>query len=360
MDVAALKFAHCQLNKDGRYERDIDSYLNDCLQTEANIDQTYRAFIQDVVLSLLDEGVVAIVPVETTANPALSASYDIIQMRTAKIVAWYPKHVKVNLYNDRTGNKEDVILPKSRVAIIESPLFSVINEPNSTMQRLMRKLSLLDIVDEQSSAGKLDLIIQLPYIIKSEARKNQAEERRRDIEKQLAGSKYGIAYTDGTEHITQLNRSLNNNLMDQIEYLTSMLYSQLGISKEILEGTADEQTMTVYTSKTIEPIASAIVDEMNRKFLTKTARSQMKKIKFFNDPFKIVSVTNIATIADTFTRNEILSSNEVRQLIGFKPVDDPKADALVNANINQSKNAESAYTNQNGYGGMTTQNEEGE
>ena len=338
LDVAAIQFKHARLNSDERYVETIDSHLNSCLNLEANIDQTGRSLIQDIVMSMLDEGCVAVVPTDTLKNPKLTNSYDILTLRTGKIIQWFPKNVQVQVYNENTGKKEEIILPKSMVSIIENPLYAVINEPNSTMQRLIRKLSLLDAVDEESSSGKLDLIIQLPYTIKTEQRRQQAENRRKDIEMQLRGSKYGIAYTDGTERITQLNRPLENNLMKQIEYLTSMLYSQLGISQAVLEGTADEVTMLNYYNRTIEPIVSAIVDEMKRKFLTKTARSQMQTITFFRDPFKLVPVEKLANIADTFTRNEILSSNEVRQIIGRKPSDDPKADQLINSNINQSNN----------------------
>lgn len=334
LDVSAIDIKHCRLDENGRFIEEINSHLNNCLNLEANIDQTGRAFIQDVVMSMLDEGCVAVVPTTATANPDITQAFDIGSMRTAKIVEWYPKHVKVKIYNERTGKKEDLILTKKSVAIIENPLFAVINEPNSTMQRLIRKLNLLDIIDEQSGSGKLDLIIQLPYVIKSEARRQQAEGRRKDIEMQLAGSKYGIAYTDGTEKITQLNRSVDNNLMKQIEYLTSMLYSQLGITQSVLDGTADEQTMLNYHTRSIEPIISAIVDEMKRKFLSKTARAQLQSISFFRDPFKLVPVNNIAEIADKFTRNEIMTSNEIRQIIGMKPSDDPKADELRNSNLN--------------------------
>lgn len=334
LDVAALNITHCKVDDNDRFISNMDSTLNTCLKLEANIDQTGRAFIQDVVMTMLDEGCVAMVPVDTSADPNLTSSYDIYSMRTGKILEWYPRHVKVRVYNDKTGQKEDVTVHKSTVAIIQNPLYAVINEPNSTMKRLMRKLALLDIVDEESSAGKLDLIIQLPYTIKSEGRRQQAEARRKDIEMQLKDTKYGIAYTDSTERITQLNRPLENNLMKQIEYLTNMLYSQLGITQSILDGTADEQTLLNYHSRTIEPIVSAIVDEMKRKFLTKTARTQMQTITFFRDPFKLVPVNNIADIADKFTRNEVLTSNEVRQIIGFKPSDDPKADELRNSNLN--------------------------
>ena len=337
IDVAAISIKHCRLDDKGRYVSDIKSGLNECLSLSANIDQSGRAFIQDAVMSMLDEGCVAIVPVDTSIDPRVTNSYDILSMRTGKIIEWKPDHVMVRVYNERTGNKEEVLLPKSMVCIVENPLYAVINEPNSTMQRLIRKLSLLDVTDEQTASGKLDLIIQLPYVIKTEARRQQAEQRRKDIEMQLAGSKYGIAYTDGTEHITQLNRSLENNLMKQIEYLTTMLFSQLGITQTILDGTADEQTLLNYYSRTIEPIVTAIVDEMRRKFLTKTARSQNQSIESFRDPFKLVPVNNIAEIADKFTRNEILSSNEIRQIIGMKPSDDPKADQLINSNISQAK-----------------------
>lgn len=336
IDCASITIQHVQLDDNGRFIEVIDSGLNNCLTLEANLDQTGRAFIQDVVQSMFDEGCVAIVPVETKINLKDASSYDITQLRTGKIVDWHPKHVGIMVFNEFTGNKERVVFPKDKVAIIENPLYSIINEPNSTMQRLIRKLSLLDIVDEQSSAGKLDMIIQLPYIIKTEARRQQAEARRKEIEMQLAGSKYGIAYTDGTEKITQLNRSLDNNLMQQVEYLTGMLYSQLGITKEILEGTADEQAMLNYNNRTIEPIMSAIVDEMRRKFLTKTARTRKQSIIYFKDPFKLVPVSQIADIADRFTRNEIMSSNEIRQIVGMKPVDDPNADELRNKNLNVS------------------------
>lgn len=333
LDVAALKIQHVRLDENERFISVIQDGLNNCLTVEANVDQTARAFIQDVVISMFDEGSVAIVPVDTTTNPNITGSYDIQSMRVGQILDWYPMHVRVRVYNELTGKKEDIVLPKSTVAIIENPLYAVINEPNSTMQRLIRKLNLLDVIDEQSGSGKLDLIIQLPYVIKTEARRQQAENRRKDIEGQLSGSKYGIAYTDGTERITQLNRSVNNNLMSQIEYLTSMLYSQLGITQSILDGTADEKTMLNYNNRTIEPIISAIVDEMKRKFLTKTARSQLQSISFFRDPFKLVPVNDIAEIADKFTRNEIMTSNEIRQVVGMKPSDDPRADELRNKNL---------------------------
>lgn len=336
LDVAAINIQHVQLDDEGRFLNVIKSGLNDCLSLEANLDQTGRAFIQDVVMSMMDEGVVAIVPVDTTIDPDISNGFDITSMRVGKVVDWYPQHVKLEVYNEQTGIRQNITMPKRSVAIIENPLYAVINEPNSTMQRLVRKLNLLDAVDEQSSSGKLDLIIQLPYVIKSDARRKQAELRRKDIEEQLSGSKYGIAYIDGTEHVTQLNRSVENNLMKQIEYLTSMLYSQLGITQSILDGTADEKTMLNYYNRTIEPILSAIVDEMKRKFLTKTARTKNKSIKFFRDPFKFVPISEIAEITDKFTRNEVASSNEMRQVIGWKPSDDPKADELRNSNISQS------------------------
>lgn len=344
LDVAQIKIQHVRLDENERFLEVLDSCLNNCLSLEANIDQTGRSFIQDIVMSMFDEGCVAIVPVDTDDDPedGLPGSFDINTMRTGKILEWYPQHVRVRVYNDQTGQKEDILLSKSAVAIIENPLYAVMNEPNSTMQRLIRKLNLLDVVDEQSSSGKLDLIIQLPYVIKTEARRQQAENRRKDIEKQLSGSKYGIAYTDGTEHITQLNRSVGNNLMTQIEYLTSMLYSQLGITQSILDGTADEKTMLNYYNRTIEPIVSAIVDEIKRKFLTKTARSQHQSVMFFRDPFKLVPVSELAEISDKLTRNEIATSNEMRQIIGWKPSTDPKADELRNKNLNQSDGETSA------------------
>lgn len=346
LDVAAINIQHCRLDENGRFISTVDSKLNNCLNLEANIDQTGKSFIQDVVMSMLDEGCVAIVPIDTTFNPEVTGSYDILTMRTGKILEWRPNTVMVRVYNDRTGNKEELILPKSTIGIIENPLFAVINEPNSTMQRLIRKLNLLDVIDEQSGSGKLDLIIQLPYVIKTEARRQQAEKRRKDIEMQLAGSKYGIAYTDGTERITQLNRSVDNNLMKQIEYLTSMLYSQLGITQSILDGTADEKTMLNYYDRTIAPIMTAIVDEMKRKFLTKTARAQSQSISFFRDPFKLVPVNDIAEIADKFTRNEIMTSNEIRQIVGMKPSDDPKADELINSNLNHYEEDRDSVENQ--------------
>lgn len=346
LDVAAISINHCRLDDNGRFTEIIESGLNNCLNLEANLDQTGRAFIQDIVISMFDEGSVAIVPTDTTLDPKVTGSYDILTMRTGKILDWYPAHVRVRVYNEKTGQKEDILLPKSTVGIIENPLYAVINEPNSTMQRLIRKLNLLDTIDEQSGSGKLDLIIQLPYVIKSEARKHQAEERRKDIESQLAGSKFGIAYTDASEKVTQLNRPIENNLMKQIEYLTAMLYSQLGITQSILDGSADEKTMLNYYSRTIEPIVSAIVDEMKRKFLTKTARAQKQSIVFFRSPFKLVPVNDLAEIADKFTRNTIMTSNEIRQIIGMKPSDDPKADMLINSNLNQSKNDLLPFSNE--------------
>ena len=343
LDVASIDIKHCDVDEDERLTKVRKSSLNNCLSVEANLDQNGRAFIQDVVLSMFDEGCVAIVATDTSRDPELTESYEIESLRVGKIVDWYPAHVRVRLYNEITGRKKEIILPKKIVAIIENPLFAVINEPNSTMQRLVRKLNLLDAIDEQSGSGKLDLIIQLPYTIKTPTRKQQAEDRRKDIEMQLAGSRYGIAYTDSTERVTQLNRSVDNNLMKQIEYLTSMLYGQLGITSSILDGTADEKTMLNYYNRSIEPIISAIVDEMKRKFLSKTARAQGQSIKFFRDPFKLVPVNDIAEIADKFTRNEILTSNEIRQGMGIPPSKDPKADQLVNSNISQPKEDMAPY-----------------
>ena len=341
IDVSNIDIKHCRLDNNGRFIEEIDSGLNNCLGLEANIDQTGRAFIQDIVMSMLDEGCVAIVPVDTTLNPKITNSYDILSMRTGKIIDWYPAHVKVRVYNDKTGEKEDIILPKKQVGIIENPLYAVVNEPNSNMQRLIRKLSLLDVTDEQTASGKLDLIIQLPYAVKSDLRKRQADDRVKAIEDQLATNKYGIAYIDGTEKVTQLNRSVENNLLKQIEYLTGMAFSQIGITQSILDGSADEKTMLNYYNRTIDPIISVIVDEMKRKFLTKTARSQQQSILYFRDPFKLVPVNDIAEIADKFTRNEIMTSNEIRQIVGMKPSDDPKADELRNSNISQSKKEDS-------------------
>ena len=338
MDCAAINIKHVKLDDNNRYLKDIDSSLNNCLSLEANLDQTARAFMQDAVMSMLDEGCIALLPTDTISNPesGVDGSFDIEKMRVAKITGWYPKFVKLKAYNELSGRHEEIIIAKKAVAIIENPLYSVMNEPNSTLQRLTRKLALLDSVDEQTGSGKLDMIIQLPYIIKTEARRQQAESRRADIERQLASSKYGIAYTDGTEHITQLNRPVENNLMKQIEYLTSMLYGQLGITPEIMNGTADDKAMLNYYNRTVEPILSAITDEMKRKFLTKTARSQGQSIMFFRDPFKLVPVNDIAEIADKMTRNEIMTSNEIRQVVGMKPSEDPNADVLRNKNLSQS------------------------
>ena len=345
IDCMSIDLKHIRLDENGRYVEEIKSKLKNCLTVEANKDQTARNFIKDIVVSMFDEGVVAVVPIDTTFNPSISSSYDIETMRTGRITQWYPDHVRVEVYNDRTGLKEELVFAKKDIAIIENPLYEVTNAPNSTLQRLILKLNILDAIDKQSGSGKLDLIIQLPYVIKSDARKEQAEKRRADIEQQLANSKFGIAYTDGTEKITQLNRSVENNLMTQIQYLTSMLYSQLGITEEVLNGSADEKTMLNYMNRTIEPIMSAIVDEMKRKFLTKTARSQNQTIEYFNDPFKLIPVTNLADIADKFTRNEIMSSNEIRQIIGMKPVNDPRADELRNKNLNAGNGEEFASTN---------------
>lgn len=342
MDCAAIDIKHVHLDDEERYLDDVDSGLNNCLTLEANIDQTGRAFIQDIVMSMLDEGCVAIVPVETTKDPNYTDSYDVLEMRVGKIVQWYPQFVRVNTYNELNGQKQDIVMHKSTVAIVENPLYSIMNEPNSTMQRLMRKLALMDTIDEQTGSNKLDLIIQLPYIIKTPAKRQQAENRRKDIEEQLSSSKYGIAYTDGTEKVTQLNRPVENNLMSQVEYLTSMLYSQLGLTTGILDGTADEKTMMNYYNRTIEPILSAITIEMKRKFLSKTARNRTPKqsIEFFRDPFRLVPVSSIAEIADKFTRNEIMTSNEIRQVIGMKPSSDPKADELRNSNLSEPANQE--------------------
>lgn len=347
LDVGAMDIKHCKMDDEGRFIENVNSRLNSCLTIEANIDQTGRALIQDIVLSMLDEGVVAVVPTETDTNINSSGTFDVYSLRTGKILAWYPSHIRVLVYNEKVGRKQEIVVPKKSVAIIENPLYAVVNEPNSTLKRLIRKLNLLDYVDEQSGSGKLDLIIQLPYLVKSEARKQQADDRRKEIERQLTNTKYGIAYTDGTEKITQLNRPVENNLMKQIEYLTSMLYSQLGITQSVLEGTADEKTMLNYYTRTIEPIVSAIVDEMRRKFLTKTARTQGHTIYYFRDPFKLVPINNIAEIADKFTRNEIMTSNEIRQKIGMKPSNDPKADQLINSNISQpNEGYDEDYNNQ--------------
>ena len=346
VDVSSVSIKHVKLDTNDRYISTINSGLNDCLNLSANIDQTGRQLIQDSVMSMFDEGCVAILPTDTKNNPFKTDSYDILALRTGKILEWYPTRVKIRAYNERIGDKQDIILPKSNVAIIENPFYAIMNEPNSTMQRLIRKLNLLDVVDEQSGSGKLDMIIQLPYVIKTESRKKQAENRRKDIEKQLSDSKYGIAYTDGTERIQQLNRSVDNNLMKQVEYLTNMVYAQLGITTSILDGTADEKTMLNYHNRVLEPILSSIVDEMKRKFLTKTARTQKQSILFFNDPFKLVPVTEIAEIADKFTRNEVLSSNEIRQVVGYIPVNDRKADELRNKNLNSTDGQEFASTSE--------------
>ena len=336
LDVAAITIQHVRLDDEGRFTSVMNTSLNSCLSLEANLDQTGRAFIQDIVQSMLDEGCVAIVPVDTDDDPE-EGSWKIETMRTGKILEWYPQHVKVRVYNEQTGKKEDVLVPKRTVAIVENPFYAVMNEPNSTMQRLIRKLNILDAIDEQSGSGKLNLIIQLPYVIKTEARRQQAEKRRKDIEEQLSGSKYGVAYTDGTERVVQLNRPVDNNLMSQIEYLTSMLYSQLGLTQSIMDGSADDKTMLNYLTRTVEPILSAIVDEMKRKFLSKTARSQKQSILFFRDPFKLVPVGEIAEIADKMTRNEIMTSNEIRQKIGMTPSKDPNADKLRNSNLSAPK-----------------------
>lgn len=349
MDVAANKIEHVKLDENGRYSDRVKGGLNNCLTLEANLDQTSRAFIQDVVLTMFDEGCVAIVPIDTDLDPSKTSSYDILTMRVGRITQWRPRSVVVQIYNDSTGKKEEIEVSKRYAAIIQNPFYMVMNEPNSTLQRLIRKLNMLDTVDEQSSAGKLDLIIQLPYVVKSPSRKKQAEERRKDIEMQLAGSKYGIAYTDGTERITQLNRPVENNLLNQIEYLTNLLYSHLGVTPEILNGTASEDAMINYSTRVIEPILSAIVDEMKRKFLTKTARSQGHSIIFSSEPFKLVPASKIADIAEKFVGNEVLTPNEIRSVIGFKPAEDPKADELRNRRLNQDDSTEGdGSQNQNG------------
>ena len=347
IDASTMDVMHVRLDDEGRFKEPIKSNLNNCLTVEANIDQTSRAFMLDVVISLLDEGCVAVVPVKTTLNPNNTESYDIEELRTGRIMEWFPKHVLVRLYNDETGMYQDITLPKSQVAIIENPLYTIMNEPNSTMQRLIHKLSLLDIIDEESSSGKMDLIIQLPYIIKNDTKRSQAEERRKQIEDQLRGSRYGVAYIDGTEKVTQLNRSVENNILKQVEYLTNLLYSQLGLTQTIMDGTADENAMNNYYNRTVEPVVSAIIDEFHRKFLTKTARTQGQAIMFFRDPFKLMSVTSIADTADKFTRNELLSSNEFRQIIGRKPSTDPKADMLLNKNISHAPEEMNGYDKKN-------------
>ena len=347
IDCAAINIEHVRLDDNNRFVEVMNTGLNKCLTLEANIDQTGRAFIQDAVMSLMDEGCIAIVPVETTLNPNISGGFDVTNMRVGKVLEWYPDKASIRVYNEKTGHKQDIVMPKNTVSIVENPLYAVMNEPNSTMQRLIRKLNILDAIDEQSGSGKLDLIIQLPYLVRSQQRKQQAEERRKAIEDQLSNSKYGVAYTDGTEHVTQLNRSVENNLMSQIEYLTSMLYSQLGITQSVMDGTADDKTMLNYYNRTIEPILSAIVDEMKRKFLTKTARSQKQSIVFFRDPFRLVPVADLAEIADKMTRNEIMSSNEIRQIVGMKPSDDPKADELRNKNLSEPMSEETNNDNYN-------------
>ena len=347
IDASNIDVMHVRLDDEGRFKEPIKSNLNNCLTVEANIDQSSRAFMLDVVISLLDEGCVAVVPVKTTLNPNNTESYDIDELRTGRIVEWFPKHVMIRLYNDETGMYQDITLPKSQVAIIENPLYTIMNEPNSTMQRLIHKLSLLDIIDEESSSGKMDLIIQLPYIIKNDTKRSQAEERRKQIEDQLRGSRYGVAYIDGTEKVTQLNRSVENNILKQVEYLTNLLYSQLGLTQTIMDGTADENAMNNYYNRTVEPVVSAIIDEFHRKFLTKTARTQGQAIMFFRDPFKLMSVTTIADTADKFTRNELLSSNEFRQIIGRKPSSDPKADMLLNKNISHAPEEMDGYDKNN-------------
>lgn len=354
VDVSAVSFKHVKLDDRGNYVSEIDSGINNCLSVEANLDQTHRELIRDIVISMFDEGCVALVPTDTESTPKDSGAYDILTMRTGKITEWFPEYVRVNVYNEKTGKKEDLILPKRQVSIIENPFYSVMNEPNSTLQRLIRTLNRIDRTDEANSSGKLDLIIQLPYVVKTPLKREQAETRRKEIEAQLTGSKYGIAYTDGTERITQLNRAVENNLWQQAQDLTSMLYNQLGITQSILDCTADEKTMNNYLNNTIEPILSAIADEMNRKFLTKTARSQNQAIKFFMDPFKLIPVNQLADIADKFTRNEILTSNEMRALVGKKPVNTERANELVNKNINQSNMELAGKNPQNGMGLLNT------
>ena len=344
LDVSAVDIKHVRIDENDRYKETINSGINSCFNTEANIDQTGRAFIQDIVMSMFDEGCIAVVPIDTSIDPTKSSSYDILSMRVGKIIQWYPNYVTVEVYNDRTGIKEQITVPKSTTAIIENPFYAVMNEPNSVLQRLINKFNLLDAIDAQSGSGKLDLIIQLPYVIKTDLRREQAEKRRMDIETQLSTSKYGIAYTDGTEKITQLNRPVENNLMKQIEYLTSMLYSQLGLTSSILDGTADEKTMLNYMNRTVKPIVRAITEEMSRKFLTKTGRTQGQRILYFDKPFELIPVTNLADIADKFTRNEIMSPNEIRQIVGLKPIQDAKADELRNRNLNEQTDQEVANT----------------
>lgn len=336
IDIASIQMRHVRLDDQDRFMDDIPSGLNNCLTVEANIDQGARDFRQDIAMTLCNKGTLAIVPIDTSLNPALSSSYDIQTMRVGEIVSWHPKHVRVSVYNEQVGLREELLVEKKHVAIVTNPLYAIMNEPNSTLQRLIRKLNLLDSVDEASASGKLDMIIQLPYVIKSDARRKQAEQRRNDLEEQLTGSKYGIAYTDGTERITQLNRPAENNLMGQITYLTAQLYGQLGLTEEVMNGTADEKTMLNYWNRTIEPMTSAIAEAMHRTFLTKTARSQKQAIRYFRDPFRLVPIENIAEIADKFTRNEIMTSNEIRQVVGMSPSGDPKADKLMNSNMPQA------------------------
>lgn len=357
IDVAAINIQHIVLDQDGRFKETKNSKLNDIFNIEANVDQSGREFIQDIVMSMLDEGCVALVPVDTTAVPNENGAFEIETMRTGKIIEWYPRHVKIQVYNDRIGKRQEITLPKRDVGIIENPLYSVMNEPNSTLQRLIRKLNILDVVDEQSGSGKLDIIIQLPYVIKTQARRNEAEQRRKDIEMQLAGSKYGVAYTDGTERITQLNRPAENNLLKQVEYLTNTLYSQLGITEEVFKGTADEKMKLDYYNRTIEPILGAIANEVRRKFLTKTARTQGQSIYYFRDPFKLATIEEIAELGDKFTRNEIATANEMRSVIGWKPSDDPNADKLINSNIGINKRSMDYYDQQPEEGGETPDEE---
>lgn len=347
IDVASVDIKHVKIDDGGRYLSEIDSGLNDCLSFQSNKDQTARAFIQDIVMSMFDEGCVAVLPIDTSINPNRTSSYDILTMRVGKILQWYPDYVMVEVYNDRIGRKEQITVPKKTTAIVENPLYAIMNEPNSVLQRLIAKFNLLDAIDAQSGSGKLDLIVQLPYVIKTDMRREQAEKRRLDIETQLATSRYGIAYTDGTEKITQLNRPVENNLMSQIQYLTSMLFSQLGITQSILDGTADEKTMLNYMSRTIKPILRAITEEMGRKFITKTGRSQGQRIMYFNNPFELIPVSNLADLADKFTRNEIMSPNEVRQIVGLKPVQNEKADELRNRNLNEASNTGDVPSTQN-------------
>lgn len=354
LDAASITINHVKLDENNRFDSIIDSGLNYCLNTEANADQTGRGLIQDIVMTFLEEGVAAVVPEKTNFDPRYSNSYEIYSMRVGVPVEWYPNHVRVRMFNELTGQKEEITFPKKMVALIENPFYAVMNAPNSTMQQLVRKLALLDVVDEQAGSGKLDMIIQLPYVIKSQARRDQAEQRRAEIEKQLSGSKYGIAYTDGTERIVQLNRSLENNILKSIEYLTNMVYSQLGVTQEILNGTADEKTMNNYMNRIIEPVISAIADEFKRKFLTKTARTQGQSIMFFRDPFRLAPVSMIAEMADKFTRNEIMTPNEFRQVIGMKPSKDPKSDQRANRNIasadeGMTMQGEETYADEQGY-----------